>query len=381
VKRFLAAAHRHPHAQTATAAVVFVVTLLTTSAGPNGGTLDATAIVLAGIASGVLIGARQYPLAALLVSTAAAEAYLVYYHGDHGEMVLLAPLLALYIVADTSPRWRSLVIGCLAVLTFAGLHMMIKPASPLGAENLALAALGGLAVAAGDASRIRKKYQDEVEQRAVRAEAEREAEAARRVTDERLRIARDLHDVIGHQLALIHVQAGVAAHVMTQEPAKANEALNHIRAASREALNELSDTVGLLRQPGEHGPTEPMKGMADLDELLDEFRRSGLTIVERVDGPARALAPSVDLTAYRLIQEALTNACKHAGPTTVNLNLTYTEDTLDVVVQNGPARVRINEGGHGIAGMRERVAALGGRLDAGPSDGGFRVQANIPAAS
>jgi signal transduction histidine kinase len=352
----------HPHVGVVTAATIFVVILLTTSAGPNGGVLDATAIVLAAIASGALISARRYPLIVLLISTVAAEAYLVYFGGHQGEMVLLAPLWALYVVADTSPRWRSLVIGCLAVLTFAGLHMMIKPASPLGAENVALAALGGLAVAAGDASRIRKKYQDEVEQRAVRAEAEREAEAARRVTEERLRIARDLHDAIGHQLALIHVQAGVAAHVLRDSPADAEAALSHVRSASKEALNELSQTVGLLRD----------KGLADLNDLIDEFRRSGLTIVERIDGPTRALTPDVDLTAYRLIQEALTNACKHAGPgTDVVLTLTYEERGLGVTVQNG----------HGLTGMRERVEALGGRLDAGPTPGGFRVQASIPAAT
>jgi signal transduction histidine kinase len=388
LRRLAIAAHRHPHAQAATAAVVFIVTLLTTAAGPGGGVLDATAVALAAVASGALIGSRRFPLLVLLISTVAAEAYLVYYHGRHGEMVLIAPLLALYAVADTSPRWRSLVIGCLAVLTFAGLHMLVIPASPLGAENVALAALGGLAVAAGDASRTRRAYQAEVERRALRAEAEREAEAARRVTEERLRIARDLHDVIGHQLALIHVQAGVATHVMADPPAPAAEALAHIRSASKAALAELSDTVGLLRQPEEQSPTEPVAGLASLDDLLASFRRSGLTIDDEVRGPARPLAPSVDLTAYRLIQEALTNACKHAGPTAqVSVQLTYRTGTFRVVIHNGPARghrtaVTSPEpgAGHGIAGMRERVSALGGRLDARPWAGGFLVDASLPTA-
>jgi signal transduction histidine kinase len=371
IRRFVAEAHRR--AQVATAAVVFAVILLTTSAGPNGGALDAIAVTLAGIASGVLVAARRYPLTVLLISSVAAEAYLVYFGGHHGEMVVLAPLWALYTVADTSPRWRSLLIGCLAVLTFAALHIMIKPASPLGAENLALAALGGLAVAAGDGSRIRRAYQAEVEQRAVRAEAEREAEAARRVTEERLRIARDLHDVIGHQLAVIHVQAGVAARVPTQEAR--NEALEHIRTASKEALEELSDTVSLLRE------REPVRGLAGLDDLITSFRRSGMTIVDHVSGEVRALSPSVDLTAYRLIQEALTNACKHAGPAArVELTLRYQDDAFEIVVHNGSSKESASEG-HGIAGMRERVAALGGRLSAGPTNGGFRVSAFLPAGA
>jgi signal transduction histidine kinase len=366
----------------ATAAVVFIVTLLTTAAGPGGGALDAVAVTLAAVASGALIGSRRFPLLVLLTSTVAAEAYLVYYHGHHGEMVLIAPLLALYTVADTSPRWRGLVIGCLAVLTFAGLHMLVIPASPLGAENVALAALGGLAVAAGDASRTRRAYQAEVEHRARLAEADREAEAARRVTEERLRIARDLHDVIGHQLALIHVQAGVATHVLADPPAPAAEALANIRSASKSALAELSDTVGLLRQPEEHSPTEPVAGLAALGDLLSSFRRSGLTIDDEVRGPARPLTPSVDLTAYRLIQEALTNACKHAGPSArVRVSLTYRADAFDIVVHNGLSAIRRTASGpgHGIAGMRERVSALGGWLDAGPWAGGFRVHASLPA--
>ncbi len=383
IRRLHTAARLHPHADIATAGVVFVVTLMTTAAGPNGGDIDAIAVVIAAIAAGALVVSRSHPLAVLLVSTAAAEAYLIHYEGHHGEMVLLAPLIALYTVADSSPRWRSLVIGCLAVLTFAGLHLMVKPASPLGAENVALAALGALAVAAGDASRNRRAYQAEVERRALHAEADREAEAARRVTEERLRIARDLHDVIGHQLALIRVQAGVAVHVLGDPPGPAAEALAHIRSASKAALNELSDTVGLLRQPGEPPPTEPVAGLAGLGDLLATFRRSGLTIAEEVDGEARPLPPAVDLTAYRVIQESLTNTCKHSGPTAnVTLRLAYHPDTLTIVVHNGPLPGRVGRPGgtgHGLVGMRERVAALGGHVRAGPAPkGGFRVDAAIP---
>lgn len=393
-----AAARRHPHADIAVAAVVTAVTLLTTAAGPAGDQLDATAVTLAVLACGVLAVRRRWPFAVLLISAAAAEAYLVHYQGHQGSMVLAAPLIALYTVADVSSRRRALIIGVLVVLAFAGAHMLVRPSSLLGADNLALAALGGLAVAAGDASRNRRAYLAEAQARARHAEADRDAEATRRVTEERLRIARDLHDVLGHHLALIHVQAGVAAHVLDARPDEAGTALAHIRAASKTALGELAATVGLLRQPGEPGaPTEPATGLAGVNDLLASFRRGGLTIAEHVDGLVRPIAVAVDLTAYRLIQESLTNVCKHAGPTTVRVRLSYQSDTLRIVIDNsapahpvatgtvatstGTAVTTASSVGsrHGLVGMRERVTAMGGTLHAGPRpDGGYRVTATLP---
>jgi signal transduction histidine kinase len=382
--RLPAAARRHPHTDLVVAAVVYGVTLLTTSAGPTGRQLDVTAMAIAAVACGVLAARRRWPLAVLLASAAAAEAYLVHYQGHQGSMVLAAPLIALYTVADMSSRRFSLILGVLLVLAFAGLHLLVKPSSLLGVENLALAALGGLAVAAGDASRNRRAYLAEAQARARQAEADRDAEAARRVTEERLRIARDLHDVVGHHLALIYVQAGVAVHVLDGEPERAAEALAHIRAASKTALGELRDTIGLLRQPDEPAaPTEPVVGLAGVDELLGSFRRSGLTITEHVDGPVRPIAVAADLTAYRVIQESLTNVCKHAGPTSVSVHLTYRPELLRIIVDNAAAaqtRAATPAGqGHGLIGMRERVTALGGTLRSGPRpDGGYRVTATLP---
>jgi len=392
--RLRPAARRRPHADIAVAVVVWAVTLVTTTATPAGGQLDVTAVALAAVACGVLVARRRWPFAVLLASAAAAEAYLVYYQGNHGEMVLTAPLIALYTVADTSSRRRSLAIGVLVMLAFAGVHMLVKPSSWLGAGNLALAALGGLAVAAGEASRNRRAYLAEAEARARQAEADRDVEAARRVTEERLRIARDLHDVVGHHLALIHVQAGVAAYVLDGEPEKAGEALAHIRTASKAALGELSDTIGLLRQPDEPAtPTEPVIGLAGVEELLGSFRRSGLTITEHVDGPVRSIAVAADLTAYRVIQESLTNVCKHSGSTMVSVRLTYRPDALRIVVDSAaPTHTKASSevawigmavapsgDRHGLIGMRERVTALGGTIRAGPRpDGGYRVAATLP---
>jgi signal transduction histidine kinase len=384
VNVLVAALRRHPHAEIGIAVVVWAVTLLTTAAGPTGGQVDAAAVCIAAIAAAVLVARRRFPLLVLLASAIAAEAYLIHYGGHRGEMVLAAPLIALYTVADESSRRRALTIGVLVVLAFAGLHMLAKPSSPLGADNVALAALGALAVAAGDSSRNRRAYQAEVERRARHAEADREAEAARRVTDERLRIARDLHDVVGHHLALIHVQAGVAAHLLDGPPRPVVEALDHIRTASKTALGDLRDTIGLLRQPGDlAAPVEPVNGLAGLDELLGSFRRSGLSIVERVDGIVRPIAVVADLTAYRVIQESLTNVCKHAGPTAVEVRMTFRPELVRIVIDNasGPLAPVPGTGGHGLAGMRERVTALGGRLAAGPRHGGgFRVTATLPTA-
>ncbi|HEU5109593.1 MAG TPA: histidine kinase [Micromonosporaceae bacterium] len=401
--RLREAARRQPHADIAIAATVFAVTLVTTAAGPNGARLDPAAVGIAAVACGALAVRRRFPLTTLAFSGVAAEAYLVYLHGRHASMVLAAPLIALYTVAEASPRRRSLIIGVLAVFAFAGLHMIVKPVSGLGAENLALAALGGLAVAAGEAARHRRAYLAEVEARARQAEADREAEAARRVAQERLRIARDLHDDVGHHLALIHVQARVATHALDHgpgpAPAEARRALAHIRDATKAALDELGETIGLLRQPGDRtAPVSPVAGLAGVESLLAAFRHSGMRITERVRGDVRPVPPAADLTAYRVIQEALTNVCKHAGPTAAELIVIYDDDALRIVVDNGapgpgprPGTEAATEaateaspdgGRHGLVGMRERVIALGGSLHAGPRpDGGYRVTAVLPAAA
>ena len=379
------AARHHPHvADVAMAAIVFAATLLmTTGQAPREGISRGAATLVAAVACGALALRRLHPFTVLLVSLIAAEIYLALYRGRVGTLVLAAPLIALYTVADTTGRRRSLMIGGLAVLALGGFHTLGRPASWLGPENVALAALGGLAVAAGSASRSRRAYLAEVEERARRAEDERAAEARRLLTEERLRIARDLHDSVGHHLALINVQAGVAAHVLDQQPVKVREALGHIRQGSRAALDELRDTIGLLRQPGDSlAPTEPAVGLTGLDDLVASFRRSGLRIDHQVEGASRPLPLAVDLAAYRIIQESLTNACKHAAGGTVRLALRYGSGAVHLTVDNdGPAVAPPPAGSHGILGMRERVAAIGGELHAGPrSAGGFRVTATLPTS-
>lgn len=381
------AARRHPHADIAVAVTLFAVTLVTTAAGPQDarGRLSPEAILLAAVACGVLVVRRKWPFPVLLASTAAAEAYLVPHWSRPSWLILGAPLIALYTVAEHTGRRRAVLVGGLLVLAIGAAHTFAKPAAPLGPENLALAALGGLAMAAGDASRHRRAYLAEVEERARRAEGDREREAHRRVTEERLRIARDLHDRVGHQLALINVQAGVAAHVLECQPGQARQSLTHIRQASRSALDELRDTIGVLRVPGQQeAPTEPTVGLAALGDLVASFRRSGLRVEEAVEGEARPLSPAADVTAYRVIQESLTNVCKHAGTPFARLRLDFQPAALSIVVDNdgaGAPAARAQPG-HGLLGMRERVGALGGDLTASHRpDGGFRLAVTLPLPS
>ncbi len=381
-------ARDHPHiADVAVAAVVWTAVLLTTVSGPapGQGQLSAEAVLFATVACGVLVARRYRPLPVLAVSVVGAESYTALYHGNNGMLVLLAPLIALYTVADVTDRRRGLTLGALTVLVIAIVHALIKP-SWLGPENLALVALGALAVAIGDASRNRRAYLTEVEARARRAEDDRDRDARRRVTEERLRIARDLHDSVGHHLALISVQSGVADQVLDASPDQAHQALAHVKTASRSALGELRETIGLLREAGETvAPTTPTVGLDGVADLLIRFSRSGLHVEHTVDGRVRRLPPAADLTAYRVIQESLTNVYKHADRPDARLDLSYQATALRITVDdNGtPSTSPTDAGepldGHGIVGMRERVLAVGGELDAGPRPGGgFRVRATLP---
>jgi signal transduction histidine kinase len=374
--------HHRPHlADLAVALVVLLVTLLTTSAPRH--LHNGWALLFAAVACGALMLRRRWPYSVLLVSTVAAEAYLARYGGDTGTLILGAPVVALYTLAETKDRRRSLLVAGVLVFGVGTFHTLGRPSRFLGAETIALVALGGLAVAAGEAARNRRAYLAEVLARAADAERGRDAEARRRVTEERLRIARDLHDSIGHHLALINVQAGVSGHLLTDQPAPVRETFDQIRQRSRAALEELTDTVGLLRQPGDPAaPVAPAVGLAGLDDLVAAFERSGLRI-DRAGAPGGPLPWATDRTAYRIVQESLTNVCKHVGATGVRLSVRQEAGTLTVIVENdGPPALGTPPpaGAHGIVGMRERVTAIGGTLLAGPRPaGGFRVSAVLPA--
>jgi signal transduction histidine kinase len=389
------------HAQLADATialVVFTVTVVPAFVGHASATGGSRALAAgtAAVACGALGLRRLHPLAALAVSAMAAEVFIAEPGDGNGVLILLAPSIAAYTVAEQVERRRGLIIGggVLAALTIT--HAVAAPES-LGPQNLAFAALGGLAIAAGDSSRNRRAYLAEVERRAARAELEREQDARRRVAEERLRIARDLHDSVGHHLALISVQSDVAGRAVVDDAAAAREALGHVKSASRKALEELRDTISLLRQPGDPvAPTEiPAPGLDALPELLTELRGSGLAIDCQVTGTAVPLAPAADRTAYLVIRESLTNVYKHSAQRRARLTLDYQRRELRVTVDDlgdgglsgrGGMKSRsvfhpgfLPTGRHGITGMRERVLALGGEFTAGPHSGdAFRVTAAVP---
>lgn len=382
------AVRRHAHlADVAITVTVFAATLLATFAGHAAASVgtNPTAVVSAAVACGVLAVRRGRPLLVLGVSAGASEVFLAHLAdkgGTSGALILLAPLIALFTVADQVERRRGLVLGGCVVLALALVHVVYRPVM-LGSANLAFIALGALAIAAGDSSHNRRAYLAEVELRAERAERDREQDAQRRLAEERLRIARDLHDAVGHQLALISVQSEVAGRAMDGDAPAAREALGHVKSASRRALGELRDTIGLLRSPGDPiAPVDvPAPGLDGLEELLASLRASGLDIDYRVDGSAAGLTPAADLTAYRVIQESLTNVAKHSAGREARLSLAHDRHGLRITVEDlaGGGNSATASGGHGIRGMRERVQALGGTFAAGPRpDGTFQVTAALP---
>ncbi|WP_217237167.1 sensor histidine kinase [Streptomyces sp. AC555_RSS877] len=345
-------------------------------------TPDPLGLVLIALGAAALVFRRRAPLTVLAltgtVSLVAAVA------SDPRAPVAMSAVIALYTVAASTDRPTTWRVGLLTMTVLTGASMLAGPLPWYAQENLAIFAWTGIGATAGDAVRSRRAFIHAIRERAERAERTREEEARRRVAEERLRIARDLHDVVAHHIALVNVQAGVAAHVMDKRPDQAKEALGHVREASRSALNELRATVGLLRQSGDpEAPTEPAPGLARLDELVGTFRSAGLHVeVARAD-QGTTLPAAVDLAAYRVIQEALTNVQKHAGAEVkAEVSVVRVGPNVEItVLDNGAGEEPDPEtgGGHGLLGMRERVTALRGTLTTGPRyGGGFRVHAILP---
>ncbi|GIM96539.1 sensor histidine kinase [Paractinoplanes toevensis] len=283
----------------------------------------------------------------------------------HLVLIDVAAVVALYTLATLRDRRTAWTAGVLAAVALTAASLPWQPGGLLDLANLVPINYVAIAVAAGDATRNRRALQTEIADRAVQ--------------EERLRIARDLHDVVAHHIALVNAQAGVAHHLMPTHPEKAREALAGLRDTSRAALDELRATVGLLRQEGDPDfERRPAPTLAGLDDLLDGFRTAGIDIT--VTGPPPALDAATDLAAYRIIQEALTNAGKHGTERRASVTLTRADRTLEITVTNPARPGHRGEGtGHGLTGMRERATAAGGTVTAGlQPDGTWTVHATLP---
>ena len=335
------------------------------------------ALTLVAVACLALAWRRRYPVTVLVVSTAAVAVYslLGYVNGA----ALLAPILALYAVATQVSARRAVAA---AAVTLAVLMAATAANNPFGQISgggfdvipfMVVAALfAGIAVA------NRRAY-------AASLIARAEQDARQRVDEERLRIARELHDVVAHTMATINVQAGVAAHVLPTQPEAAADALQAIKTASKEGLRELRAILNVLRQADDADPVQPAPATAQLDALIEGARRAGLQVTLTVTGEPYPLPAAVDLAAYRIVQESLTNVIRHAGPASAAVSLAYHDDELRIDVADtgqGPHASATGSAGHGLAGMRERAAAVGGTVQAGPRPGGgFLVAARLPIGS
>ena len=333
------------------------------------------ALLLVIVACLVLALKRRYPVLVLVVSTAAVVAYsaLGYVNGA----ALVAPAVALYAAAQAVPVRRALA---LAALTLVALMTATGAANPFGTTGggfylipalIAAPVFGGIAVS------NRRAYVASITERAA-------AEAERRVDEERLRIARELHDIVAHTMATINVQAGVAEHVLAENPSAAGDALHAIKTASKDGLRELRAILNLLRQADEGDPAQPAPGLGQLDVLIAGACQAGLPTLLTRAGEQRPLPAAADLAAYRIVQESLTNVIKHAGPAKATVSLSYEQAAVRIeIADTGRGLTPGLNGagiGHGLIGMRERAASVGGTLEARAGRaGGFVVTARLPA--
>jgi signal transduction histidine kinase len=382
--------HAHPRAwDAALAAGVLVCMVVGSFAGQNGGWAvhrpAPLSLVLMICGAAALVWRRRAPRTVLALTAAASVTESV--TADPRAPVAMAAVVALFTVAASTDRTTTWRLGLATMTLLTGAAMLGGPLPWYAQENLALFAWTGMAAAGGDAVRSRRAFVSAMRERAERAERTREEEARRRVAEERLRIARELHDVVAHHIALVNVQASVASHVMDKRPDQAKAALAHVRQAGRTALDELRATVGLLRQAGDpEAPTEPAPGLRRLDDLVGTFRSAGLDVEVARDAAGTVLPAAVDLAAFRIVQEALTNVQKHAGTgARAEVSVVRSGEDLEITVLddgNGHRTASVQGGGHGLLGMRERVTALGGILTTGPRPaGGFRVHAILPVTT
>jgi signal transduction histidine kinase len=343
----------------------------------------ALALVLGLAAAAVLVLRQRAPTLTLVVSGALVLA-LFAVDNDAGAIAVIAPALALYTLALTRGRVHlvAAVVAAAVAVVVAHLFLAGHHASAFTAQTAAHVALIAIPVLAAEALRNRRAYIRLLLERLELAERTREEEARRRAEQERLRIARELHDVVAHTLTTINVQAGVAAHLLDRDPDNARSALRTIETASHDALQELRTILGILRAAGDgSAPLEPAPDLAAVETLIEQARSSGLEVSLEVEGERPERVPeAVQLAAFRILQESLTNARRHAPGAATSVTLAYRADRLQLAIENETRGARNGNGspGVGILGMRERATALGGTLRADRSGERFSVVAELP---
>ncbi|TLS45073.1 sensor histidine kinase [Streptomyces montanus] len=315
---------------------------------------------------GALLFRRRFPVAVGWFTALATGGYYLLSAID-GPLVVV-PIVALYAIAAHGRLQAAVAVASSMVIgVYAG--TLVGNSDVTGTAVFMLTGWLVAVVALGSVRHGRVAYAEE--------------EARLRATEERLRIARELHDVIGHNISMINVQAGAALYRLKKDPAQAEEALGAIKASSRETLRELRATLGVLRRVDEEAPTSPAPGLAQADELVASAKLAGLDVRIERTGAERALPAPVDLAAYRIVQESLTNVAKHSDAGQVTIQLAYGVEELTVTVEDdgeGAAAGPVGSGGgSGVTGMTERARALGGELTAARRpEGGFAVRARLP---
>ncbi|WP_079051188.1 sensor histidine kinase [Streptomyces curacoi] len=344
-------------------------------------------VALVFVACLALLKHRTHPRTTVVVTTACTTIAVV--QGYLLTPLLLAPIMAaLYWLATLTDRRTTRVHG---LATMVAVIVAAVFSDSMEHLSLLIRTIGPvfwllMPLAAGKMTQLRRAYLKSVQARAEYAERTREEEARLRVTEERMRIARELHDVVAHHLALANAQAGTAAHLALTSPQQTQKILTDLTGTTSSALRELKATLGLLRQNDDpdSAPLEPSPGLARLPELVSACASAGVAVTVTTEGVPQPLSPGVDLTAFRIVQEALTNVTKHAATEAAHVRLTYSGTRLLITVSNDGAAAAPAPGtaqcrGFGVMGMRERAQSIGGELHAGPRpDGGFEVTTALP---